>query len=441
MSSNFLAEQSVIGGILRNDSKLSDVQILINHNDFEDDRNARYFLAIESLSAKCEPIDVITICDWLQDMGYAPDLAYLMEISKATPSAANVDAYARAVKDVSTERNILGISSQMALIIHGEGRTDEKLEEIHKLISTVGNENYVDIRDAGTVMRNLVNQWDERAARGDGLLGYSTGIESFDRRTTGLQAPQLWTIAASSGRGKTTLAMNMAEHVAINQGKPVLIFSLEMMAEQLLDRMTASIGKIPLSLVKSGKHLGHPVHDSAIMPTAKKIIDSNLHIVDRGGLSIGQIQAIARQFFRKHGEGLMVVDYLGLVSGRGNNKQEQTAYVSGSLKATAKELSIPVLALAQTNRNGIQRAEKRPVASDLRDSAAIEHDSDVLIMLFEDEAENPGVMEAHFVKVRDGEKGTEYLTKNLSMNRFEHQERAFAPRAESQDKEYGGFNK
>ena len=415
---NYLAEQSVIGGILLDSAKLPDVIELINHSDFHDFKNQMIFKAVESLSDRQEPIDITTICDWLQDMGYSPDLGYLMTIADGTPSASNIRSYARAVKDCSTERGLLAIADEMTGIVRGDGRTDEKLESIQGLLSHIHTDDGGSIREASEIMKSLVDTWQDRSTRDGSLMGYSTGFEAIDKRTMGLQAPDLTIIAAGSGKGKTTLAMNMVESVAIHQKKPTLVFSLEMSGEQLLDRLTASTGKIPLSLIKNGT-VFNTEHQTALVPAVHKIKESNLHIDDRGGLSIGQIQATARKFFRKHGQGLLVVDYIGLVSAKGNNKQEQIAMVSGGLKSLAKELSIPVVALAQMNRNGVQRGDKRPLASDLRDSAAIEHDADALIMLFEDEINNPGVMEANFVKLRNGECGTDYLVKRLEVNRFE----------------------
>ena len=429
---NHLAEQSVIGGILINASKLADVQELITNQDFYDQKHALFFKAIECLAEKQEPIDIATICDWVQDHGTAPDLSYLMNIAKGTPSSSNIGAYARAVADCSTERRLLSIADDMASIVRGTGRTTEKMESIQQLLSSVNQDTGGSIREASEIMQNLVETWQERSTRDGSLIGYSTGFDAIDKRTMGLQAPDLTIIAAGSGKGKTTLAMNMVEAVAIHQKKPTLVFSLEMSGEQLLDRLTAATGKIPLALIKNGTVFNTP-HQNSIIPAVQKIKESNLHIDDRGGLSIGQIQATARKFFRKHGEGLLVVDYIGLVSAKGNNKQEQIAMVSGGLKSLAKELSIPVVALAQMNRNGVQRGDKRPLASDLRDSAAIEHDADALIMLYEDEDNNPGIMEANFVKLRNGECGTDYLVKRLDLNRFENMEAGYRPEESKQE--------
>ena len=423
---NQLAEQSVIGGILINPDKLPAVMELLTSSDFVDYRHSMYFKAAEVLAEKSEPIDITTICDWLQDMGHPPDVGYIMELADITPSTANVSSYARAVADCSTERRLMGIVQEMANIIRGDGRTAEKLEAVNQIVSTINQDSGGGIRESSEILLNNIALWQERFERGDQLVGYSTGFKSLDDRTMGLQGPDLTVIAAGSGKGKTTLAMNIVESVAIHQHKPVLVFSLEMSGEQLLDRMVAAIGKIPLKLIKSGKVFGSS-SEHALIPAVDKIKKSRLHIDDRGGLSIGQIQATARNFFRRHGQGLLVVDYIGLVGGKGNNKQEQTASVSGGLKSLAKELSIPVLALAQMNRNGVQRGNKRPVASDLRDSAAIEHDSDALIMLYEDEDNNPGVMEAHFVKLRNGECGTDYLVKRLDINRFENMSIGYKP--------------
>jgi replicative DNA helicase len=423
---NHLAEQSVIGGLLIDPSKLPDVLEYVTGSDFYDFKHQSYFKAIDALAEAKEPVDVTTVCDWLQDMGYKPDIGYLVTIAQGTPSTANIHAYARAVKDCSTERKLLGMADEMAGIVRGDGRTSDKIEAINQLMSGLSRDDKGAIRDASSIMVNLIDQWQTRFERDNALMGYSTGFIALDNRTMGLQAPDLTIIAAGSGRGKTTLAMNMVESVAIHQNKPVLVFSLEMSGEQLLDRLTASVGRIPLKAIKSGKVFGSE-HETALVPAASKIKSSNLHIDDRGGLTIGQIQATARKFFRQHGEGLLVVDYIGLVTGKGQSKEEKIASVSGGLKTLAKELSIPVVALAQINRNGVQRGCKRPLASDLRDSAAIEHDADALIMLFEDEVDNPGVMEAHFVKLRNGEPGTDYLLKRLDINRFENMASGYEP--------------
>jgi len=433
---NYLAEQSVIGGILIDASKASDVMEIVCAGDFDDQRHMMYFKAIESLIDQQKPVDIVTISDCLQDIGHAPDISYLMELAQNTPTAANVNAYAQAVKDSSTERKLLNISAEMTSVLYGEGSTSDKVERITQLTSMVSQDPGGQVRDAGSIMKSSVAEWERRASMAGSLMGYSTGFRDIDKRTMGLQAPDLTVIAAGSGKGKTTLAMNMVQAVAIYQQKPVLVFSLEMSGEQLIDRMMASVGEIPMNLIKSGKVFGSD-YDHAIMPAAQKIKQSSLYIDDRGGLTIGQIQATARKFFKRHGQGLMVVDYIGLIDGKGTNKQEKTASVSGGLKSLAKELSIPVVALAQMNRNGVQRGDKRPVASDLRDSAAIEHDSDCLIMLYEDEDNNPGVMEAHFVKHRNGEVGTDYLVKRLDINRFQDQANGYEPK---QQASVGGFS-
>lgn len=432
---NQLAEQSVIGGVLIEPQRLSEVMDLLTNEDFVDYRHGLYFKACESLADVNEPIDITTICDWLQDHGHAPDINYLIELSSITPSTANIASYARAVQDSSTERRLMGIVQEMANTVRGEGRTSEKLEHINQIVSTINQDTGGSIREASAIMRNLVDTWQQRAEMDGSLMGYSTGFDAIDKRTMGLQAPDLTIIAAGSGKGKTTLAMNMVQSVAIDQNKPVLVFSLEMSGEQLLDRLAASVGEIPLEIIKNGT-VFNTDHQHKVVPAVHKIKKANLHIDDRGGLTIGQIQATARRFFQKHGEGLLVVDYIGLVSAKGSNKQEQIAMVSGGLKSLAKELSIPVVALAQMNRNGVQRGDKRPLASDLRDSAAIEHDADALIMLYEDEINNAGVMEANFVKLRNGECGTDYLVKRLDVNRFENMAAGYQPEPEENKKAF-----
>jgi replicative DNA helicase len=426
MNNSIVPEQAVIGGLLINPRKIPDVMEIVNHNDFSDHRHQQAFRAIATLCDQNKPIDVITVLEQMADNGFTADLGYFAGLAKNTASTANIRSYAQAVKNNSIELRLAAIGNEIAMVAHGEGSTEEKLESVNQLVSSIGQDQGSGIRDTDTVMKSLIEQWQKRSEIDGSLMGYSTGFESIDKRMMGLQAPDLITIAAQSGKGKTTFAMNMVQAVAVYQKKPTLVFSLEMSAEQLLDRLTAAVGGIPLSMIRNGSVFGSE-HDYKIMPAAKKIKDANLFIDDRGGLSVAQIQATARKFFRQHGEGLLVVDYIGLVSGKGLSKQEQTAHVSGSLKSLAKELNIPVVALAQMNRNSVQRGDKRPVASDLRDSAAIEHDSDCLMMLHTDEEQAPLTTEVHFVKHRNGECGVDYLTKNLGVCRFENQEAGYQP--------------
>lgn len=420
------AEQSVIGAILLRPESFDRVAEIINPDDFTDVRHTWVMLAAEKLRSESKPVDVITVCDLISSQGRVPDLGYFVEITKSLPSIANIEAYAAVVRDKRVERDLIQKANDMAGIVYGDGSTSEKIEKITTLVAGIGEEASGDVRIAGTIVKSAIELWQKRLDNNGALMGYSTGFADIDIRTMGLQAPDLWVIAAGSGKGKTTFAMNMVQAVGIQQHKPVLVFSLEMSGEQIIDRLMASTGRIPLQLIKSGK-MFESEYQSAIAPTADKIKNANIYVDDRPGLSIGQIKAGARKFFRKHGEGLLVVDYIGLVSGAGNSKEERTASVSGAMKGIAKELNIPVVALAQINRNSVARSEKRPVASDLRDSAAIEHDSDILIMLHEDEAINPGTMEANFVKHRNGECGVDYLTKRLDINRFEDQAKGFRP--------------
>lgn len=435
---NIAAEQAVLGGLLINPESIADVVGILSSNDFFEARHKNYFKAIEALFDSGKPVDAITICDWISDTGVAPDVGYLFEISSTTPSAANVASYAKAVRDDSQERSMLDKCNDIVNILHGPGSTVEKMDSVSQVVSSFSVDDSGSLRDASVIMRSAIDEWEKRASREGSLMGYSTGFRDLDKRTSGLQGPDLIIIAASSGRGKTTLAMNMAEAVAVHQKKPVLVFSLEMSGEQIIDRMTAAVGDIPLNLIRDGS-LFKTEHQYKVTPAASKIKQSRLYVDDRGGLSISQIQATSRKFFREHGEGMIVVDYIGLVRSQGATKEERVANVSGSLKALAKELKIPVVALCQTNRSATGRSDKRPQASDLRDSAAIEHDADWIIMLYEDAENNEGVMEAITVKLRNGEVGTDYLRKRLDINRFIDQDIGYQPQ-EEQPKQGTSFN-
>ncbi len=287
MNNSIVPEQAVIGGILINALKIPDVMEIVNHNDFSDHRHQQAFRSIATLCDQNKPIDVITVLEQMADNGFTGDLGYFAGLAKNTASTANIRSYAQAVKNNSIELRLAAIGNEIAMVAHGEGSTEEKLESVNQLVSSIGQDQGSGIRDTDTVMKSLIEQWQKRSEIDGSLMGYSTGFESIDKRMMGLQAPDLITIAAQSGKGKTTFAMNMVQAVAVYQKKPTLVFSLEMSAEQLLDRLTAAVGGIPLSLIRNGSVFGSE-HDYKIMPAAKKIKDANLFIDDRGGLSVAQ---------------------------------------------------------------------------------------------------------------------------------------------------------
>ena len=425
------AEQSLIGGLLISTDNFADVLAIVEWPDFFEERCQNYFKAIEGLINEQKPVDEITVCDWLETHHHIPDLSYLAEITKNTPSASNIVHYAAAVKSASRERELLTISKYMAEIIHSNVTTPEKEEKIQVLISSFSSGTVEDFRTTSEVLPNLIKDWDIRSKRDGSLLGYSTGLKELDKRLMGLQAPDMIVIAGKSGTGKTTLAMNIVQSVAMDQSIPTLVFTLEMSGEQLVDRLVSAVSGIPFLEVRSGRFLNNPTYSHLITPTLQKIKDANLTIVDNGATSITQIQANARRFFRNHGKGLLVIDYVSLVSGPGRG-EERISYISRTLKALAKELNITIIVLTQMNRNVLQRNDKRPIASDLRESAALEHDCDALLMLYEDEASNPGVMEVICRKLRNGPTGTDYLKMNLAVNRFNNLDDGYAkPEQES----------
>ena len=377
---------------------------------------------------------MITLSEELEKHGELHDaggLAYLGLMAKETPSAANISAYADIVRERSVLRQLIHVGGEIADSgYRPEGRgLPELLETAEQKVFQIadqrrkGGSGFTAIR---TVLASAVDRIEELFRKGGIITGVSTGFSDFDEMTSGLQPSDLIIVAGRPSMGKTTYAMNIAEHVAIKEKVPVAVFSMEMPKEQLAMRMMSSLGRIDQHRVRTGKLEDEewPRMISAI----SLLGETQLFIDDTPALSPTEVRARCRRLAREHGNlGLVVLDYLQLMqtSGNSENRVNEISEISRSLKALAKELHVPVIALSQLNRNLEHRPNKRPVPSDLRESGSIEQDADLIVFIYRDEVYHPdsadkGTAEIIIAKQRNGPIGTVRLTFLGQFTRFEN---------------------
>jgi replicative DNA helicase len=427
-------EQSVLGGLMLNSEAWNEISDKISSEDFYRREHQLIFKAMRALSEADQPLDVVTIAEELErraelnDVGGMP---YLGMLANETPTASNVPAYARIVREQSVMRQLIKVGNKIADSgYRPEGRPvddllDQAETEVFKIAEQKdkGRQGFQDIQ---ALLTKTVDKIDELFNSDDALTGVSSGFSDFDGRTSGLQKADLVIVAGRPSMGKTTFAMNMCENVAIGAGVPVAIFSMEMPAESLTMRMISSLGRINQQAVRSGKLEDDdwPRVTSAvnILSQAKIFID------DSAALTPNEIRARCRRLQKEHGQlGMVMVDYLQLMRApeAGDNRVNEISAISRGLKALAKELNSPVVALSQLNRSLEQRPNKRPVMSDLRESGAIEQDADLIVFIYRDEVYNEdspdkGKAEIIIAKQRNGPIGTVNLTFQGQFTRFDN---------------------
>jgi len=419
------AEQSVVGGLMLDNTVWDQVADLLIESDFYRKEHRLIFAAIRDLAEDTHPFDVITLSEKLGETGSLEDvggLAYLGLMAKETPSAANIKAYAEIVRERSIMRQLIQVGNGIAgQAFQAEGRTSaELLDEAERQVFQIaeqrakGQQGFQNIK---SVMVKVLEKIEELHTSDASITGYATGFTDFDEMTSGLQPSDLIIIAGRPSMGKTTFAMNIAENIAVAVKKPTAIFSMEMPAEQLAMRILASLGRIDLTNVRSGSLADDEW--PRITSTIGILSEAPLFIDDTPALSPIELRARARRLKREQGDlGLIVIDYLQLMQGSGKGNENRTAEISEisrSLKGLAKELNVPVIALSQLNRNLEQRPNKRPVMSDLRESGSIEQDADLIAFIYRDEVYNDespdkGTAEIIIGKQRNGPIGTVRLT-------------------------------
>lgn len=428
------AEQAVLGGLMLDNRAWDVVSDSLSETDFYLPKHRLIFKVIHELSKKNSPFDVVTLSEALKDLGELSKVGgdlYLFELSKNTPSAANVRAYAQIVRDRSILRQLIDVAGDIANQAYfPEGRTTETLlDEAETKVFRIAEQGNVageGPQDIQSLMGKAMERIDILYHSDDPITGLSTGYTDLDHLTSGLQKGDLVIVAGRPSMGKTVFAMNVAEAGAIKARKPVLVFSLEMPGDALAMRLISSLGRVEQHKVRSGQLEDHdwPRITSAV----SLLSEVKLFIDDKPGITPGEMRARARRLAKEQGElGLIVVDYLQLMRAPGfnENRTAEISEISRSLKMLAKELHVPVLALSQLNRSLEQRADRRPMMSDLRESGAIEQDADVIAFIYRDEVYNPdtpdkGIAEIIVAKQRNGPIGKVRLTFLGKYTRFEN---------------------
>ena len=429
------AESSVLGGLLLDNTAWDRMGDLLTDNDFYRHEHKLIFAAISALINNSKPADVITVYEQLQNQGKAEGmggLGYLNSLAQYVPSASNIRRYAEIVRERSILRKLVTASDEIATnAFNPQGRPVERiLDEAEQKIFNIGEEGSrmkQGFQSMETLVVDLMDRVQEMADNPNDITGVPTGFYDLDRMTSGLQAGDLVVLAARPSMGKTAFAINIAEHVALNEGLPVAVFSMEMGAAQLAVRVVGSIGRIDQGHLRTGKLTDEewPRLTDAI----ERLRTVSLHIDETAGLTSSELRANARRLARKCGKlGLIVVDYLQLMTGSsggdGENRATELGEISRGLKMLAKELQCPVIALSQLNRGVEQRTDKRPMMSDLRESGAIEQDADIIMFIYRDDyynkdSKDPGVAEIIIGKQRNGPTGAVRLTFLKPLTRFE----------------------
>jgi len=432
------AESSVLGGLLLDNNAWDRVGDLLKDNDFYRHEHQLIFVAMRDLINASKPADVITVFERLQSIGKSEEiggLAYLNSLAQYVPSASNIRRYAEIVRERGILRKLVTASDEIATnAFNTQGRpVDKILDEAEQKIFNIGEEgarNKQGFQSMDTLVVDLLDRVQEMADNANDVTGVPTGFYDLDRMTSGLQPGDMVVLAARPSMGKTAFAVNIAEHVALNEGLPVAIFSMEMGAAQLAVRIVGSIGRVDQGHLRTGKLTDDewPRLTEAI----EKLRTISLHIDETPGLTPSELRANSRRLARQCGKlGLIVVDYLQLMSGSsssggGDNRATELGEISRGLKMLAKELQCPVIALSQLNRSVEQRPDKRPMMSDLRESGAIEQDADIIMFIYRDEyytkdaCKEPGVAEVIIAKQRNGPTGTVKLAFLRNITKFEN---------------------
>jgi replicative DNA helicase len=429
------AESSVLGGLLLDNAAWDGVSDLLHDGDFYRYEHRLVFAAMASLINASRPADVITVFEHLQSLGKAEEiggLGYLNSLAQYVPSASNIRRYAEIVRERSVLRKLVSASDEISTsAFNPKGRPVATiLDEAEQKIFNIGEEGArtkQGFQSMDTLVVNLLDRVQEMADNPNDVTGVPTGFYDLDRMTAGFQAGDMIVLAARPSMGKTALAINIAEHVALHEGLPVAVFSMEMGAAQLAVRIVGSIGRIDQGHLRTGKLTDEewPRLTEAI----EKLRTISLHIDETAGLTSSELRANARRLSRQCGKlGLIVVDYLQLMSGSGSdgeNRATELGEISRGLKMLAKELQCPVIALSQLNRSVEQRPDKRPMMSDLRESGAIEQDADIIMFIYRDEyytkdaCKEPGVAEVIIAKQRNGPTGVVKLAFLNNITKFE----------------------
>ncbi|MCU9593851.1 replicative DNA helicase [Caldibacillus thermolactis] len=432
---NIEAEQAVLGAIFIEPESLTVASEFLIPEDFYRSSHQKIFSAMLKLSDQGKAIDVVTVTEELiatEQLENIGGVSYLMELANAVPTAANVEYYARIVEEKSLLRRLIRTATEIAQ--EGYSREDEVeslLSEAEKKIMEVSGRksagSFISIKD---VLVEAYDNIEKLANRQGDITGIPTGFTELDRMTAGFQRNDLIIVAARPSVGKTAFALNIAQNVATKTDEVVAIFSLEMGAEQLVMRMLSSEGNINAQNLRTGD-LSDEDWKKLTMAMGS-LSNAQIYIDDTPGIRIAEMRAKCRRLKQERGLGMILIDYLQLIQGDGkaDNRQQEVSEISRSLKALARELEVPVIALSQLSRSVEQRQDKRPMMSDIRESGSIEQDADIVAFLYRDdyydkETENKNIIEIIIAKQRNGPVGTVQLAFAKEYSKFVNLERRY----------------
>ena len=435
---NIDAEQSVLGAILIENTAVYKAIEVINVNDFYKEAHRKIFLAMIELSEKNEAIDLITLTEYLRkknELDSVGGATYLSVLSNTVPTAANIKYHSKIVNEKALLRNLINTATEIISQGYEDSRDiDELLDHAENAIFNISEKK---IRPSFIIIRDIIKDSFETIERlsekKERVTGIPTGFYDLDMITSGFQPADLIIVAGRPSMGKTAFCLCIAQHAGIEKKQPVAIFSLEMAKEQLVIRMLCAEARVDSQKLRSGflSKSDWP----RLTTAAGRLSEASIFIDDTPGTSVLEMKAKARRLKAEHGLSLIIVDYLQLMSGRGqrrkggsDTREQEISEISRSLKALAKELYVPVIALSQLNRAVESRQDKRPMLADLRESGAIEQDADVIIFIYRDEVykqteENKGVSEIIIGKQRNGPVGTVKLAFIDKYTRFENLEK------------------
>ncbi|MDF2513838.1 MAG: dnaC [Herbinix sp.] len=428
------AEQSVIGSMIMDRDAIVAASEIIIGSDFYENQYAILFETMVELHNEGRPVDLITLQDRLKEKDVPPQvcsLEFIRDLVTAVPTSANVGYYAKIVKDKSVLRRLIKVAEETANECYlDKEKLDVILEKTEKQVfdiaQTRGAKDFTDIKEV--VLRTIDSI--EAAAKNQGsVTGLATGFYDLDYKTAGLQPSDLVLIAARPSMGKTAFVLNIAEYIALKSNVTTCIFSLEMSQDQLVKRILAMNSRVDSQAIRTGNLSGDDW--ASLMESARIVGNSNLVIDDTSAISITELRSKCRKLKLEKNLGLVIIDYLQLMSGSGKkneSRQQEISDISRSLKSLAREISVPVVALSQLSRAVEQRPDKRPMLSDLRESGAIEQDADVVMFIYRDDyynrdTEEPGVSEIIIGKQRNGPVGTVKLGWQAGLTKFTNLER------------------
>lgn len=391
---NLEAEQAVIGGAFVAPVQFAEVAARVTAGDFSREDHRLMFQTMATLTSKNIPLDLVTVGERLEADGHCPDpvdFGYLVSLAKETPSAANVLTYADIVRSYAQRRHLVRLAGMIPDWVDDERDAGKVISKIRQALDALERrQNVTGLRPLGDILPEVLTQLDERAHRTQALLGQSTGLPELDTLLDGLCPGRLYVIAGRPSSGKSVMGMQCAR-LAMQEGKRVAFFSLEMPAEEVTHRLLSA--EIPLDLGRIQSAKMADAEWGALADTCAKLANASLWIDESSQVSIGELQARTRRLHRQAPVGLVVVDYLGLIDSDRNseysNRVQEVSDITCALKQLAKELNCPVLLLAQLNRKLEDRSDKRPILSDLRESGSVEQDADVVLMVYRDEIHHP----------------------------------------------------